>query len=247
MFNSMKCKACRSAFRPGGVSGCILWATAVAFGLLLPTLPSHVVAAAPVAQTNPDSNAQAKVDETADETVYQQTLAVLQGLADQDQWVEATALANQTLLQFPDDQQLIQWSETGQRIEAALNDLKPIVEKPERLETGRIRQAARERLKQWYDLRGRSAYLDDLIKQTEETIKYFDTPVQVLVVSDGQTDIVVRYNGKVGRAKEKTISLTPGSYLFEGIRPGFKSCTKQVKIDGQPTGQTVEFSCTSAL
>jgi hypothetical protein len=50
----------------------------------------------------------------------------------------------------------------------------------------------------------------------------------VTVLSDNQTDIRVLGVGNVGKTVSKQIELSPGDYVFEGRREGFKS--KQVKL-----------------
>ena len=49
------------------------------------------------------------------------------------------------------------------------------------------------------------------------------TPVDVAVVSDGNTHVEVRRVGIVGKHKRKVIQLTPGEYQLEGRRKGYKS------------------------
>jgi len=52
--------------------------------------------------------------------------------------------------------------------------------------------------------------------------------VTLKVLSDNKTYVEVRSVGKVGVVAEKTISLLPGNYLFEGKRVGY--VTKTVKV-----------------
>ena len=56
------------------------------------------------------------------------------------------------------------------------------------------------------------------------------------MLSDNKTHVEVRSIGKVGVIAEKTISLLPGSYLFEGKRSGY--VTKMVKVVISPEDAT---------
>jgi hypothetical protein len=47
--------------------------------------------------------------------------------------------------------------------------------------------------------------------------------ISVEIVSDNQTNIIVRGVGVVGKTESKIIQLKPGRYKFEGKREGFKS------------------------
>ncbi len=64
----------------------------------------------------------------------------------------------------------------------------------------------------------------------------YKNEVDVVVVSDNETYIIVRGEGHVGKISRRTIQLRPGRRVFEGTCPGYKS--KLVTVDlipGVPT------------
>ena len=65
-------------------------------------------------------------------------------------------------------------------------------------------------------------------------IAAYAVKVPVRIVSDGETNITVRGVGIVGKVKDRTIELRPGSYTFEGIREGFQAVLMRIDI---PPGQ----------
>ncbi len=71
----------------------------------------------------------------------------------------------------------------------------------------------------------------------------YSTPVKVMVVSDGVTQVSVRGVGQVGQTTGRIISLKPGTYSFEGKRPGYVSTLIKVEIAPGAEGVTVEVIC----
>ena len=65
--------------------------------------------------------------------------------------------------------------------------------------------------------------------------------ISVEIVSDNQTNILVRGVGIVGITQLKTIQLTPGHYTFEGKRKGFKSKLIDVLIHYDQTSYRVSI------
>ena len=63
------------------------------------------------------------------------------------------------------------------------------------------------------------------------------------VVSDNQTNIIVRGVGVVGITLSKTIQLTPGRYKFEGKREGYKSKLIDVLIPYDKTSYRLSVIC----
>jgi len=67
--------------------------------------------------------------------------------------------------------------------------------------------------------------------------------IPVEVISDNQTNILVRGLGVVGVTQSKTIQLTPGRYSFEGKRKGYKSKLLDVLISYDDTSHQVNIIC----
>lgn len=61
-------------------------------------------------------------------------------------------------------------------------------------------------------------------------LQLYSQKVAITVLSDNKTYVEVRSVGKVGVVTEKTISLLPGDYLFEGKRIGYVTKTVHVNI-----------------
>lgn len=89
-----------------------------------------------------------------------------------------------------------------------------------------------EYLRQVEPLVGMSPGLQKIHAELAGTVKLYQTEVDVVVVSDNKTNIIVRGIGQVGKTLRRTIRLRPGERVFEGSRAGYKS--KLVTLDIAP-------------
>ena len=95
--------------------------------------------------------------------------------------------------------------------------------RPGRLSSGNIADAARQLLERLDDLYPFSPGLEKKARELAALVEQAAIPVSVVVLSDNQTEVLVRGVGRVGKTVEKTILLKPGEYTFEGRRSGYKS------------------------
>ncbi len=127
----------------------------------------------------------------------------------------------------------------GERIAAEMlagrRGLDRFLKRPDRLASKTVAAAARQVLEEVRHLTGLSPTLKDSTEKLSKLIEHASRPVEVLVKSDGKTDITVRRIGIVGKTLEKVIKLRPGDYTFEGTRTGYKSklINFSVPVDGE--------------
>jgi hypothetical protein len=93
----------------------------------------------------------------------------------------------------------------------------------------------------------KSMALESLSSELKTLIGKFEIDVNVIIQSDNQTRILVKGVGKVGLVEEKVIQLKPGTYTFEGVRPGFKAKLIQVNIPIDQESIYVELACDEQL
>ena len=120
------------------------------------------------------------------------------------------------------------------RILRASREVAGHLERPERLSSDNVAAAVRTLLDDVRTLAPMSPRLARDAQALKRALDEAGTPVPVLVRSDGKTEVAVRGVGRVGRTLEKTISLKPGLYSFEGKRTGYRSKLVEVvvKADG---------------
>ena len=131
----------------------------------------------------------------------------------------------------------------GERIAAEMlagrRGLDRFLKRPDRLASKTVAAAARQALEEVRHLTGLSPTLKDSTEKLSKMIEHASRPVEVLVKSDGKTDITVRRIGIVGKTLEKVIKLRPGDYTFEGTRTGYKS--KLINISVPVDGEGIEI------
>ncbi len=87
---------------------------------------------------------------------------------------------------------------------------------------------------------GASPRLQKIHVELTRKVDLYKTEVDVVVVSDNKTYIVVRGEGQVGKTARRTIRLRPGKRVFEGSRSGYKS--KLVTLDIVPGTPSLEVT-----
>lgn len=70
--------------------------------------------------------------------------------------------------------------------------------------------------------------LRDRMVQLEALSDVFSQPVQITFVSDNRTDVMLRGHGRLGRFREQSIALAPGTYSAHCSRNGYRD--KLVKV-----------------
>ena len=146
-----------------------------------------------------------------------------------------TALAT-----FPSSIELQRLVKQARDIQQVENALDAYIANPTRLQDTNIRVSAKETLKKAVSVITKSNDVAAKAKTLSHLLTQASALITVTVLSDNQTDIRVLGVGNVGKTVSKQIELSPGDYVFEGRREGFKS--KQVKLSistNQATSITV--------
>ena len=116
------------------------------------------------------------------------------------------------------------------RVLRASREVAGHLERPQRLSSDNVAAAVRGLLDDAGTLAPMSPRLARDAQALRRALDEANTPVPVLVRSDDKTEIAVRGVGRVGRTLEKTISLKPGLYSFEGKRTGYRSKLIEVAV-----------------
>jgi hypothetical protein len=73
------------------------------------------------------------------------------------------------------------------------------------------------------------------------------TPVEVSLVSDGLTEVVVQRFGELGAFREKKVALRPGSYVVLGRRRGYRDTRKTLVVSPARVPPPLDVRCEEAL
>ena len=148
-----------------------------------------------------------------------------------DDW--ANAYVSYRKAQAVDDTDVI--AANGVRLAGRILDIhKEIVRyqmHPQRLSSGNVANVAKAALQRAKKLYQESPSLAADSHELLALITDYSTPLEIVVHSDNKTNILVRGVGNVGKTLQRTVSLKPGIYTFEGKRPGYKSKLIQVEVN----------------
>jgi len=161
-------------------------------------------------------------------------LRALQQAAEQheksEHWSEALASCEQALALDPLAAFAVSCKErTSLRIKLDQR-LKAILSKPDRLFDDGPLNEARQRLNQAMAITPRGPVLSTQVDQLSRLISEAEAEVEVIIRSDGLTDIVVYHVGRLGRFQEKRLVLRTGNYTATGSREGFRDVRKTLKV-----------------
>ncbi len=110
------------------------------------------------------------------------------------------------------------------------NRLNAIFAKPARLfEDGPLNEA-RQTLVHASAMSPRGPVLAARINQLDKLIIQAEAEVEVVILSDGLTEVVVYHVGRLGLFQEKGLVLRTGDYIATGSRNGFKDVRQTLKV-----------------
>ena len=160
-----------------------------------------------------------------------------------DDWETAKKQLELALREHTDDKSIQKSLVLATTINALNNEFEQQIHNPYRLSNKQLASKMKDKISE------ASAFIDfspSLNKKTNKLSHLIDSmnkKISVEVVSDNQTNILVRGVGVVGITKLKTIQLTPGRYTFEGKRKGFKSKLIDVLIPYDQTTYHLSIHC----
>jgi len=108
--------------------------------------------------------------------------------------------------------------------------LKSIFAKPERLFADGPLDEARKVLAQATVVTPGGPVLAAQIDQLDRLITEAEAEVEVMIRSDGLTDVVIYHVGRLGLFLEKRLVLRTGDYTATGSRKGFRDVRQTIKV-----------------
>ena len=173
----------------------------------------------------------------------QQAIKQAEQAIQQDNWQQARVNFAKVKKEMPENETATEGLKRANEIIGLQLSLSEYIKAPYRLTHNAVLSAAEKTLTQ---AKHTSSYSSGIKKQAEQLRKLittFNRLIPVTVMSDNKTHVLVRGIGKVGIISQKTISLKPGNYTFEGTRSGFKSKLLQVLIPYDQSNYSVRIIC----
>lgn len=110
------------------------------------------------------------------------------------------------------------------------NQFKSIFAKPERLFEEAPRKKAHQTLLYASQMKPRGPALAAQIDRLDKLVTQAEAEIDVVILSDGQTDIVIYHVGRLGVFQEKSLVLRTGNYTATGSRNGFRDVRQTLKV-----------------
>jgi len=164
--------------------------------------------------------------------VFAAVMALGENAARQDDWATAVAHFTRARQLQPDDSAAVAGLARAQEVLAAARRIDGYLKQPQRLADRRVVDGARAYLAAVEPLTAHSPRLKKSRGELSATVEAYLAEVEVVVVSDNASDIIVRGVGQVGKTARRAISLRPGLRQFQCSRRGYKS--KIVPLDIPP-------------
>jgi tetratricopeptide (TPR) repeat protein len=125
--------------------------------------------------------------------------------------------------------------------------IEPYLSKPERLQSADPLTRARKVLSAAERIRDAGPRLRRERAQLASIIDAAEQPVEVVLRSDGQTEITILKVQRLGVFDKRVLSLRPGVYIALGTRLGYRDVRVRVQVSPRAPGVTVDIRCEEAI
>jgi tetratricopeptide (TPR) repeat protein len=110
------------------------------------------------------------------------------------------------------------------------NQFAAIFAKPERLFTDGPRKEARQTLRYASQFSPRGPILTSQMDRLDVLVTEAEAEIEVVIISDGLTDVVIYHVGRLGLFQKKQLVLRTGNYTATGSRNGFRDVRQTLKV-----------------
>lgn len=183
--------------------------------------------------------------ETEQKYLRQITLAITTAM--EDDWYSTVEYFEQALRVKPYDELATEGLNEAKAMIARIESLKQILQYERRLVNKRAVDLAQIHLSNVEPFLDQSRQLRDLHNEIISKLQLYSLETEVVVISDEQTNVIVKGVGVVGPTRSHTIRLKPGDYQFEGTRDGFRSVIVPVTVTPGDGPIEVEVICSERI
>ena len=124
-----------------------------------------------------------------------------------------------------------------------INQMISFIAQAENLNDEKLFNQAQQVLIQAQSIMNKGPKMTQKISELEQTLKIASTPVEVTLISDFKTDVVLYKTGKFGLFEQKIILLKPGVYTAKGTRIGYRDTTLRFKVTPENLDQRFIIIC----
>lgn len=164
-----------------------------------------------------------------------------------DDWIVAKQQLELALRERVDDKQIQMSLTNATKIVGLINEIDQNIDNPYRLSNKLVASNANARIAEAKPFLNVSPSLNKKTEILSHLLESMNKKISVEIVSDNQTNIIVRGVGVVGKTESKIIQLKPGRYKFEGKREGFKSRLIDVLIPYDKISYRLNVICNEPI
>ena len=124
-----------------------------------------------------------------------------------------------------------------------INQMISFIAQAENLNDEKLFNQAQQVLIQAQSIMNKGPKMTQQISELEQTLKIASTAVEVTLISDLKTDVLLYKTGKFGLFEQKTILLKPGVYTAKGTRIGYRDTTLRFKVSPENLDQRFIIIC----
>jgi len=164
-----------------------------------------------------------------------------------ESWAEAEKIYEQVLSIDPEAAGALEGLERTAYRASIDEQLEYHIQNHKRLSSPPVFEDANDLLAEARGLNPRGPRLQAQLSALEKILEAAATPIQVVVVSDNLTEVVIYRVDRLGVFSRRELELRPGTYTAVGSREGFRDV--RVRFDVSPGGpsQPVTVVCTERL
>jgi len=160
-----------------------------------------------------------------------------------EEWDDAKSYY-ETILNF--DSNISEVKDSLMRVNSRIrliNQMISFIAQAENLNDDKLFNQAQQALIQAQSIMNKGSKMTQQISELEETLKIASTLVEVTLISDLKTDVMLYKTGKFGLFEQKTILLKPGVYTAKGTRIGYRDTTLRFKVSPENLDQRFIIIC----
>ena len=123
--------------------------------------------------------------------------------------------------------------------------LEKIRAEPQKLSSPKLFSEATEALAEARTLQPGGTRLSGHIEAVAGLLQQYTEPVDLVITSDGKTDIMLSSVGRLGTFATRTVNLRPGEYTLVGSQQGCRDVRKNIIVG--PSTNTVTIACSETV
>lgn len=121
------------------------------------------------------------------------------------------------------------------------------IAEPQRLSDVAVAEAVEKLLAQARGIQPRGPKLEQQISRLDTLLRQANTVVNVNLVSDGETEVIVYKIARLGRFEQTQLKLRPGTYTARGSRNGYRDVLETFTITHQGQADAITIACRETI